>query len=530
MHELRGPGQRWLTVHLNPKLIPDILSISINKAAKCLVTNLYSPNDQLSLPRFLLKTMELNSIIAFLSLFQNPEGKYAPFKRSKEIIRRPTSEDLSQLAEGAKPLNSPRPIREVLDEARDAFSYGLRVDHTRFFSCVPSPASPISWLGDAMTSAFNAFSGSWEAGTGVCAIENSLTQWIAQEIFGLPPSSGGQFVSGASMANLTALIVARDRILGDDLIKRAMGVAYISDQTHFCVAKALRIAGIPDSNIRVIPSDAQFRMDVLKLEVEISKDLLNGYKPFVIVATCGTTNTGSIDPLKESANIARTYNVWMHVDAAYGGSVAFSRTHRELVTGLEHADSIAWDAHKWLFQTHGCGLVIFRNKAHPLKSFASSASYVADVEDTDNILDPWNYGIELTRPARHMRLWFTLHVLGLDLIDRMISRGFYLAKLMEAELRNLEDWEIVAANRMGILNFRFAPKNKSLSSSDLDQINSNISKQLIDMGIAVIFTTRLNGIVTLRMCTINPGTTDDEIRLVAKALDYLVRDACQVQQ
>ncbi|RJE23408.1 Pyridoxal-dependent decarboxylase conserved domain protein [Aspergillus sclerotialis] len=473
--------------------------------------------------------MELNNIIAFLSLFQNSEGKYVPFKRSKEVIRRPTSEDLSRLAEGAKPLSSPRSIREVIDEAQDIFSYGFRVDHTRFFSCIPSPASPISWLGDAMTSAFNAFGGSWEAGTGVCAIENNLIQWIAQEIFGLPSSSGGQFVSGASMANLTALIVARDQILGNDPIQRSMGIAYISDQTHFCVAKALRIVGIPDSNIRVIRSDAQFRMDVFKLELAISEDILNGYKPFVIVATCGTTNTGSIDPLKESADISRTYNVWMHVDAAYGGSVAFSRTHKELVKGLENADSIAWDAHKWLFQTHGCGLVIFRNKAHPLKSFASSASYVADVEDTNKILDPWNYGIELTRPARHMRLWFTLQVLGLDVIDRMISRGFYLAKLMETELRNLEDWEIIAANGMGILNFRFVPKNKSISSSDLDQLNSHISKQLIEMGIAVMFTTRLKGIVTLRMCTINPGTTDDEIRLVVKALDYLAREPCQVQ-
>ena len=174
--------------------------------------------------------------------------------------------------------------------------------------------------------------------------------------------------------------------------------------------------------------------------------------------------------------------------------------------------------------------MVFRNKAHPLRSFASSASYVADVEDTYNVLDPWNYGIELTRPARHMRLWFTLQVLGLEVIDRMISRGFYLAKLMETELRNLEDWEIVAANGMEILNFRFAPKGKCTCPSELDQINTHASRQLIEMGIAIIFTTRLNGIVTLRMCTINPGTTDDEIRLVVKALDCAAREACQSQR
>lgn len=220
--------------------------------------------DERSIFHLAIFKMELNTIIAFLNLFQNSDGKYTPFKRSKEVIRRPTSEELSRLIEGAKPPNSPRLIREVLDDAQDIFSYGFRVDHTRFFSCVPSPASPISWLGDAMTSAFNAFSGSWEAGTSVCAIENSLTQWIAQEMFGLPPSSGGQFVSGGSMANLTAMIVARDRILGDDPVQRSIGTAYISDQTHFCVAKALRIAGIPEANIRVVPSDAQFRMDVSK--------------------------------------------------------------------------------------------------------------------------------------------------------------------------------------------------------------------------------------------------------------------------
>ncbi|KAJ5389344.1 pyridoxal phosphate-dependent transferase [Penicillium cataractarum] len=437
---------------------------------------------------------------------------------SKSVItRRPCPEQLSWLKKSALPPHHPRPIENVMKDAQDIFSYGFNVGHSRFFSCVPSPASKVSWLGDAMTSAFNPFGGSLEAGTGVCTVESSLIEWIAQR-FGLPTSAGGHFVSGASMATLTAIIVARDQILGECEARRSKGIAYISDQTHFSVRKALRIIGIPLGNVRVIPSDAGFRMNPDKLSETILEDIRDGRRPFLVVGTCGTTGSGAIDPLYEIGKTTRLHNIWLHVDAAYGGSVAFSSTHCSLVSGLSNADSIAWDAHKWLFQTHGCGAVVFRDATTALSSFKTpTAHFLVDLDKGEDLPDLWNYGIELTRPARHMRLWFSLQALGMERIDQMISRGFHLSKLAERELSKLLGWKIISPATMGIVNFRFMPEGEPAPYMDI--VNGRISKDLIDKNIAVILTSRLTGVVSLRMCTINPETTDEDIKDVVHALD-----------
>jgi glutamate/tyrosine decarboxylase-like PLP-dependent enzyme len=339
---------------------------------------------------------------------------------------------------------------------------------------------------------------------------------------GLPSSAGGNFVSGASMANLTALIVARDQMLGEDMMRRERAVIYVSAETHFCVRKALRNIGFSNRNIRTIEPDLNFCMDTAQLSKMIDQDLNSGNSPFVIVGTCGTTKTGSIDPLEELAEIASKHNIWLHVDAAYGGSLAISKTHKSLVAGLRHAKSISWDAHKWLFQVHGCGVVLFREKRFPLKSFAASSDILVSIEDSDTDLDPWNYGIELTRPARHMPLWFSLQCMGLHKVDAMISRGIYLAEMMETELKSLPHWRIMSSARLGVITFRYIPKHASDPESDL--LNSLISKKLEVQNTALILTIRLRGSVSLRMCTINPRTQDHEIRQVVKALDQAARE------
>lgn len=317
------------------------------------------------------------------------------------------------------------------------------------------------------------------------------------------------------------MTVARDQFLKET--ERDKGVAYISEQTHFCIPKALRVIGLLKGQIRIIQCDDQFRMDPHALRCAISNDIRDGLKPFLIISTCGTTSTGSVDQLDEIADIAGEYTLWMHVDAAYGGSVAFSKSHRSLTKGLGRADSVCWDPHKWLFQTLGCSVVLFRDKLHPLQSFASTAHFLRDIEDDQCPQNPWNYGIELTRPARHMRLWFSLQSLGLDNISCMVSRGFELADLAEAELRKLRDWEIITPSSMAILNFRFAPQDSTASTEELDTVNTLVSRELEDRNIAAIFTTHLKGVVGLRICTINPRTTDDHICQTVIGLDQAAR-------
>lgn len=435
-----------------------------------------------------------------------------------KIIKPAKNDELAKIRKISTPGLS-RPLEDVLKDAKEIFSLGFRVGNPRFFSFVPSPASPWSWVGDSLTSAYNPFGGCFEAASGVCQVEETLIAWAAEK-FGLPPTAGGQFVSGGSIANLTALTVARDQLL-EDGEARLKGVAYISSQTHFCIKKALKIMGLLDHQVRTIEVDDGFRMSLPHLDQAIQSDLKLGLKPFVVIATCGTTNTGSIDPMSEISAITKTYGMWMHVDAAYGGSVAFSYSRRDVLSGIGQADSIAWDAHKWLFQTHGCGATIFREKSKALKSFATTATYVEGVDECAD-QNPWNYGIELTRPARHMRLWFSLQVMGMDLIDRMISHGFEISEYVEEELRKRSGWEILSPSSLAIINFRFAPEE--LKKPALDAINSEISSQLMARNVAVIFTTKLNGMVSLRMCTINPETTRDDIADVVKALDDTARE------
>jgi glutamate/tyrosine decarboxylase-like PLP-dependent enzyme len=257
-------------------------------------------------------------------------------------------------------------------------------------------------------------------------------------------------------------------------------------------------------------------MDMVELEKTIIADKEQGLIPFLIVANFGTTNTGAIDPLNEIADLAQVHGMWLHVDGAYGASVALSKSYRNLISGLERADSFVWDAHKWLFQTYGCAMVFIRDKVHLSQSYNESGDYFRDLITDDETPNLYNYGVELTRPARHMRLWFSLRVLGLDTVGRMIDHGFIIAAIAEAELRKLPNWEITSPVTLSIVTFRYYPQG--MEPDAVDKFNAAISAVVIQRNIAFIQTTQLRGRVSLRLCTINPQTGIDDIHEVVKGL------------
>ncbi|KAL7924489.1 pyridoxal phosphate-dependent transferase [Trichoderma austrokoningii] len=322
------------------------------------------------------------------------------------------------------------------------------------------------------------------------------------------------------MANLTAMTAARDQRLKQE--DRSKGMIYYSDQTHFCVPKALRILGFFDNQMRKIPSNHSFCMDVDKLEEAIIADKHRGLVPFLIVANCGTTNTGAIDPLDEIADLAREHDMWMHVDGAYGASVALSGKYRSLVTGLRHADSVAWDAHKWLFQTFGCGIALVRDKKHLAESFTLSGEYLQDAVSKEDQPNLFNYGIELTRPARHMRLWFSLRVLGVDTMAQMIDNGFLVATAAEAKLATLQRWKITSPARLSVVTFRFCPEG--MDENTVDQLNVIITKEALRQNIAMIQTTQVRGRTSIRICSINPFTT---VACIEQIIEQLHAIACK---
>ncbi|KAM5349400.1 hypothetical protein ACJ41O_005905 [Fusarium nematophilum] len=297
-------------------------------------------------------------------------------------------------------------VDQAIEDAFGIFSFRARVNHTRFLAFVPGPAHPISWLGDCISSAFNSFAGSRIQGSGVAVVEKELTRWLASKA-GLPDTASGVFVSGGSYANLTAMAVARNCIPPSG--KKNLGVAYLSDQTHYSVAKALRVLGFKHHQIRIIPSDADLQMDTSQLVAVIQTD-----------------------------------------------------------------HSISWDAHKWLFQTYDCSLILVKDRKNLLNSFGNNGDYLRDAFDDEAIPNFWNYGIELTRPARAMKLWFTLRVLGVDTIGRMIDQGFLQAERAEEEL---------------------------------GEHNRAISQRPLSENVAAILTTKLRGSVVLRICSISPFLT-----------------------
>ncbi|MBD8046297.1 pyridoxal phosphate-dependent decarboxylase family protein [Clostridium faecium] len=415
------------------------------------------------------------------------------------------------------------PINTVVTTMmEDVYKYRGKVNHRRFFGFVPGPASMLSWLGDVMTTAYNIHAASWATSSTASCIEKELIEWLCSQA-GYTKESGGLFVSGGSMANMTALTAARDTILNEE--NQHLGVAYVSDQTHSSVAKGLRIIGIPNSRIRKISTDRWFRMDIKQLKNAIEKDIKAGLIPFVIIASAGSTNTGSIDPLEDISSLCQNYGAWMHVDGAYGASVLLTKKYKHLLKGIEAADSISWDAHKWLFQTYGCGMVLVKDRSALLNSFSTHPEYLKDLEAKEGEVNYGDMGMELTRPARGLKLWFTLQVMGSDAIGEAIEHGFQLAEWAEDELKKKKDWEIISHAQLAIVNFRFAPSG--LTEKQIDELNQNISKAIIDNGYAGVFTTELNDKKVLRICALHPDTTESDMRNTIRLLNEYAQELYQ---
>lgn len=447
-----------------------------------------------------------NEIIALMRDFVDYVKDFYEHLSDYPVIRSADAKVLERVSRQTIP-DAERPLCEVYQELlQDVYSNTLLAQHPRSFSCIPSTASLLSWMGDVMTNAFNPHDSCRVNAPAIALIEQKLIRWMC-DLAGYPKEGGGLFVSGASMANLTALTAARDARLHWD--ERNIAVIYVSEQTHASVSKGLHIIGFDRSQIRVIPADTDFRTDMECLAQAVAEDLRIGKRPFAVVASVGTTNTGSIDPLTEIAALCRRYDMWMHIDGAFGASALLSEQQRKNLAGIAYSDSLSWDAHKWMMQTYGCGMVLVRNQATLVHSFAAHPEYLRDSESGGTGIEFWDLGPELTRPARCLKLWLTLQVMGAKKMGEVIDHACNLAQLVEREIDKLPDWEIVSHAQLGIVNFRYAPAGTD--ESERNAWNRRISKEITAGGFAQVFTTELHNKTVLRMCTINPQTTESDI-------------------
>jgi glutamate/tyrosine decarboxylase-like PLP-dependent enzyme len=338
--------------------------------------------------------------------------------------------------------------------------------------------------------------------------------WL-RETCGLPGQAAGVFVSGGSAANLTALVAARRQKLNDRLEGAAI---YYSDQTHSSVERALRFLGFRPEQIRKLPSDESYRLSIPALANAVRDDRGAGRHPFCVVANAGTTNTGAVDPLRELAAFCREQDLWLHTDGAYGAAAALCEEGRRLLDGLGEADSLAIDPHKWLFQPFGIGCVLLRDGSLMADTFRIFPEYLADVHEQPGV-NFCDYGMELTRSFRAVKLWLSLQVFGVAGFRDAMSRGFELARLAERRLRRSGEWEIISPAHMAIVCFRYAPAGRG--EEELDRLNSRLARAIFHDGFAAVTTTMLRGRKVLRLCTINPRTTVDDIEQTIDRLEAL---------
>jgi len=400
---------------------------------------------------------------------------------------------------------SATPSQEVLDFVlNNVLNKANILTHPKFYSFVPGPSNFISSMSDTLATGFNVFSGGWNASAAAAELEIVCLNWMLNWFKFPLKRGGGIFTSGGSMANLTALVTARTQKCGEDFSK---AIIYMSDQTHSSNIKAIRTIGFRKDQIRIIPTDQEFKISINKLKNEIAKDRLKKLTPFCIIANAGTTNTGTIDNLIEIASICKTEDIWMHVDAAYGGATILSKEYAHLLKGIDKADSITVDPHKWFFQPYEMGCLIVRNAKWLRTTFTEKPEYLKDVEGNESEINFFDHGIQLTRRFRALKFYMSIKTYGLGHFREAITYNIDLAIALEYKLRKSDQWEIVAPASIGIINFRYNPIAQKLDEKTLDEANLNISKGVMAQQKAHMVTTTLMGQVVLRMCLINPRTT-----------------------
>ncbi|MEZ6093390.1 MAG: aminotransferase class I/II-fold pyridoxal phosphate-dependent enzyme [Pirellulaceae bacterium] len=441
----------------------------------------------------------------------------------KRPVTRATRQEMDWLLQEPIP-ELPTPAMEVLDHVeKNIFENSAHLDHAKFYSFVPSPNNIVSTLTDALATGFNLFSGAWVSSPGAAELEMLTTNWLLR-LFGFPVvEGGGLFVSGGSMANLTAMVTARQNILGDDFSK---GIVYWSDQTHSSVERAARVIGLRKEQIRIIETDDDFQIRVDSLKAAVEADAADGKRPFMIVANGGTTNTAAVDPLYTLSTLCRHHNMWFHVDAAYGGAAILSAKGKARLSGIELADSVTIDPHKWFHQPYEIGCLLVRDNKKLSGTFRTQPVYLRDLAGAAEEVNFYDLGIQLTRRFRAFKFYMSMKTYGIGAFRKSVESSIELAEHLQQHLESRPNWEVITTASLAVINFRYNPylddkpqPNAVSMDRALDQLNQHLSDRIIADGKAMLATTIVNHQTVLRMCLINPRTTIEDLMSTIEQLE-----------
>ncbi|GAA1789246.1 aspartate aminotransferase family protein [Luedemannella flava] len=401
-----------------------------------------------------------------------------------------------------------RPLDALLDDIRDhVMPYPMGNGHPRFFGWVNSPPSPAGVAAAPLAAALNpSCAGGDHAGV---LLEHTVVRWLA-ELVGFP--GDGLLTSGASIATIIAVAAARQagaRRDGwdpreDGLWGRPPMVVYVSAEGHSCLRKAVELLGLGARGLRVVPVDSGFRMDVTALRRAIEEDRRDGLRPLCVAASAGTVNTGAIDPLSAIADLTDEYGLWFHVDGAYGALGAV--VEPALFAGLERADSLVLDPHKWLGVPVDCGCVLLRDRSTARDAFSLVPAYLRDEGAGDF---GWfsEYGPEQTRPLRALKAWATIAHLGADGVARLVAGTSRMAHKLAEMIDEADDFERLAPVTTSVVAFRYRPNG----TTDLDALNRAIPAAVQRRGRAFLTGTRLGNVEALRACVLSPATTSADL-------------------
>ena len=414
----------------------------------------------------------------------------------------------------------PMPEDRLFDYLREVvFDWSMYPGHPRFAGYITGAGTVPGAAADLLAAGLNMNLGGWMLSPSASEIEQHLMRWFASQ-FGLPPTAGGILVSGGAMANFVALKVARDRKAGWDV--RTKGVAagpplamYMSVETHVVSSRGADMLGLGTEAVRQIPVDDGYRIRVDLLREAIRRDRGAGVRPFAVVASAGTVATGAIDPLTDLADVCDGEDLWFQVDAAYGGPAAFAEDLRPMFAGIERADSIAFDPHKWLYTPHSGGCVLFRDLQDLADSFAVETTYVhQDKERTGRGVDGHQLGPQFSRGFQAFKVWVSLLAHGRRAYAERISHDVALARYMEARVRERPEFEPACPVVLSICCFRYVPPDLPEGKGReeyLDRLNERLMTEVQQDGRVFFSNAVLSGRFVLRACIVNFRTEAEDV-------------------
>jgi glutamate/tyrosine decarboxylase-like PLP-dependent enzyme len=422
------------------------------------------------------------------------------------------------------------PAAQVLRTFRERVApMTFNAQHPAAFSYFTPPPLAMSVGGEVLSQWLQQGVDVWHAGPVGAFVEEEVTRWLC-DLLGMPDTSWGVLTSGGVMANLMALAVAREvhlrALLGIDRTPRGADLervrVYASDQTHFSVARGLDILGFPEDTLRVLPSDERFRLRAEPIVEAIAADRASGLTPLAISAVAGSTNTGSVDDVAAIAEVAHREGLWLHVDAAYGGAAKLSTRDADRVTGLELADSVTIDPHKWFFQAYDIGALVVRRRHDLLDTFHRAPEYYASNAPGDAPLNWYEYSLEGTRRFRALKLWMSWQHLGTAGLGGLIEHNDDLAAYLAATLRSSADFDLACEPELSVVCFRHLPaESKEWPARRLDAYQNALQRALEVDGSSWVSVTTLRGRTYLRAGIVNYLATRADVDTLVTALRRL---------